>query len=280
MSVEDQAAADAAFTAGYDGQPTETPVEKVEPAKDVKDEPKAGEAAAEPAKEAQPVTLESLLQRIEKFEQGQGKNSDKLFGHIGRLERSYRELQTAQATGQAAAKTVDDAPSQSAIKAAAEDPQEWATLKSQYPEWAAATEKMVAARAPSLDVKAFEDKVYAAIDGKTAEMQSRIIDSSLNAVFPGWRTEVNSDAFKAWMGAQSDEVKALGASDDVGDAARMLKLYDASKTVKPEPSPTPTKPEISAREKRLAAAVTPRGTGGHAGGSTDEDEFTAGYNSR
>jgi hypothetical protein len=284
MAIEqDQAEADAAFAAGYDDKPTETPA-AVKPEAAAKEDPKPAEVKAEPAKE-EPVaepTLQDVLARLDKFEQGHGKfqqTHDKLAGHIGRLERSYREIESKMATGQAAAKTVDDAPTQAAIKAASDDPQEWSTLKSQYPEWAAATEKMVAARAPSFDANAFEAKVNAAIDGKTAEMQSRIIDSSLNAVFPGWRTEVAAPAFAAWMATQADDVKTLSASADIGDAARMLKLYEASKAAPaPAADQQAAAKEPSPREKRLAAAVNPKGTGGHAPGRTELDEFEAGYN--
>lgn len=286
MAIEqDQAEADAAFAEGYDDKPTETPA-AVKPEAAAKEDLKPEAVKAEPAKEvpAAEPTLQDLLARLDKFEQGHGKiqqTHDKLAGHIGRLERSYREIESKMATGQAAAKTVDDAPTQAAIKAASDDPQEWSTLKAQYPEWAAATEKMVAARAPSFDVNAFEAKVNAAIDGKTAEMQSRIIDSSLNAVFPGWRTEVASPAFAAWMATQADDVKALSASADIGDAARMLKLYESSKAA-PAPAAShadqqAAPKEPSPREKRLAAAVNPKGTGGHAPGRTELDEFEAGY---
>lgn len=256
------------FASGYSDTPTETPaVSKPEPAKD---EPKVEAAKAEPAKPSDPAA--EMMARFEKMQA----SHDKLAGHIGRLERSYREIQTNLATAQAAAKTVGDAPTQTEIKTASEDPAEWATLKQQYPDWAAATEKMVAARAPSFDAQAFENKVHAAIEGKTAEMQSRIIDASLNAVYPGWKKEVASPAFAAWAAAQPDDIKALTQSDDVGDAARMLKLYDASKAAPAKAEPDP-KPEPSAREKRLAASVTPRGAGGHAAGRSDVDEFESGY---
>jgi hypothetical protein len=267
MATEDQAA-EAAFASGYGGEPTGTPAPAPEPAK--------AEPKAEPAKVEEPkVDADPVAARFDKMQA----MHDKLAGHIGRFERSLREINTTLATAQAAAKTVGDAPTQTAIKTAAEDPAEWATLKQQYPEWAAATEAMVTSRASSFDSEAFEAKVNAAIEGKTAAMQERIVDASLNAVYPGWRKEVVSPAFAAWVGAQPDDIKALTQSDDVGDAAKMLKLYEASKAA-PAATPPQTKSEPSPREKRLAAAVNPRGAGGHAEGASAIDEFESGYTGR
>lgn len=263
------------FEAGYANQPTETPVEAKEP--DPKPEAKEPEQKPEPvalkAEETKPEpSISDVLARMEKFQA----ITDKLAGHVGRIERSHREIQANLATAQAAAKKMDDAPTQGEISSASRDPEEWATLKAQYPEWAAATERMVDARTKSFDADAFEQKVNAAIEGKTAEMQSRIIDASLNAVFPGWKKTVAADEFKTWMDAQPEDVKAIRFSDDVGDVAKVLKLYEASKTA-PTPAQSSAKQEPSPREKRLAAAVAPKGTGGHPPSRSAEDEFEAGY---
>jgi hypothetical protein len=272
--MDTQDAADQ-FEAGYANQPTETPAVAKEPdpkpeaAKDPEQKPGA---EAKPEEEKKTDPLADALARIDKMQQ----SHDKLAGHIGRLERSYREIQANLATAQAAAKKMDDAPTQGEISSASQDPEEWAALKKQYPEWAAATERMVDARTKGFDAEAFEQKVNAAIDGKTAEMQARIIDSSLNAVFPGWKKTVATPEFVSWMDAQPEDVKEIRYSDDVGDVAKVLKLYEASKAA-PAPQPS-TKQEPSPREKRLAAAVAPKGTGGHPPGRSEEDEFEAGYN--
>ena len=264
MGMEDQAADDAQFSAGYDGKPTETPAE-------VKPEPKQDAAPA-----PEPVDpVKELAARFEKLEQGH----NKLAGHIGGIQRSQQEIQAALATAQAAARTTQDAPSQAEVKQAATDPQEWAALKEQYPEWATATEKLVESRQSNFDAQAFEAAVDKKLEGQSAAMQQKIIDSALGAFFPGWKKEIQSPEFKTWMEGQPDDVKALSLSSDVGDAAQLLKLYDTFKKTPPVATKPPPKPDTSAREKRLAAAVAPKGTGGHAGGSSDEDEFEAGYRS-
>lgn len=264
MGTETQ---DADFESGYGSTPTETPAPSAKPeTTDPTPEPvEVVLAPVDPVKE--------LMARFDKFEAGH----NKLAGHIGGLQRTQQEIQTALAAAQAATKTVADAPTQAQVKDAASSPAEWEKLKEGYPDWALATEKLLDSRMPpTFDAKAFEDKIMQEMQGKTEAMQEKIVNAALNAVFPGWAKEAKTDAFKAWLAAQPDDVKALSASDEIADAATMLKLYEASKTAKPAPAPTP-KPEISAREKRLAAAVNPRGTGGHASGSTDLDEFEAGY---
>lgn len=268
MAMNDQQAAEEAqFSAGYDGTPTETPAE-------VKPEEKQ-EPAAQAADPVDP--LKELMSRFEKLEQGH----NKLAGHIGGIQRSQQEIQAALATAQAAAKTTQDAPTQAQVKGAAADPKEWENLKEQYPEWATATEKLLESRLPAnFDAQAFEAAVDKKLEGKTAAMQQVIIDSSLSAIFPGWKKEIQTSEFAAWMGSQPDDVKALSQSSDVGDAAQMLKLYDAFKRNPPAPSRPAAKPDTSTREKRLAAAVAPRGTGGHSAGSTELDEFEAGYSGR
>jgi hypothetical protein len=280
---EELAAANAELLAGYDNQPTETPaaeVTKQEP--EVTAAPKEEPAQAEPQPEDKPDPLKDVLARLEKYE----KSHDTLSGKLGRLMQSHEQIQQSLATAQAAAKQVGDAPSKQEITSAAKDPEKWAALKKDYPDWATATEELLDARIPKFDAEAFEQKIAKEIEGKTAEMQGRIIESSLNAVLPKWRDKVNTDDFKGWIATQPEEVKALANSDDVGDAAQMLTLYrehlaKPAPTQAPTPAPTsdPKKPDTTARAARLAAAVTPRGTGGHAPGKSEVDEFVAGYNS-
>lgn len=263
MAIENQ---DVDFESGYSDKPTETPAAAAPEVK-AAPEPAQASAPADPVKE--------LMARFDKFEAGH----NKLAGHIGGLQRSQQEIQTALAAAQAATKTVADAPTQAQVKSAATSPAEWEKLKEGYPEWATATEKLLDSRLPpAFDAKAFEDSIKQEMKGQSDAVRQEIVNSALDAVFPdwkdGWEAEAKSPAFKAWFDAQPDSVKALAASDKIRDAAKMLKLYDASTQAKPAPEP---KKDTSAREKRIAAAVAPRGAGGHAAGSTEQDDFESGY---
>lgn len=266
MGIENQ---DADFESGYSEKPTETPAAAA-PIQEIQKPDPAVEklAAADPIKE--------LMARFEKFEAGH----NKLAGHIGGLQRTQQEIQQTLAAASAATKAVADAPTQAQINEAVKSTDKWDALVAQYPDFTAAVDqRMASQKTPAFDVDAFEAKIAKEIAGKTEAMQERIIHASLNAVFPGWVKETQSPPFKAWMDSQPETVKALGASDDVGDAATMLKLYEASKTAKPAPAPqAPHQKDNSPRKERLAAAIAPRGTGGHASGSSEIDEFESGYN--
>jgi len=93
--------------------------------------------APTPAPEVKPDPMKEVLARLDKFEA----SHNTLAGHIGGLNRGQQELRQLLATAQAAAKKVDDAPTAAQVNQAISDPQEWAELKRQHPEWAAATEK-------------------------------------------------------------------------------------------------------------------------------------------
>ncbi len=273
MSTEDQAAVDhaaelAGFSGSYDDaakQPTATPV--VEPVKAAPEAKQEEKVATEPVVESDPMKL--VLERLDRFEKGH----TTLAGQFGRIQQTTKEISEQLATAKAAANNVSDAPTQAEIKKAATDPKEWGTLKEQYPEWALATEKLVESRMPqSFDDKSFEAKIKQEIQGQTAAVRREIVDSALDAVYPGWKQEVNTPEFKAWF-----EKNSIKDSENVGDVVKMLKQYDASK-VAVVATPKPTEAEPSSREKRLAASVNPKGAGGNnATGASEQDAMNAAY---
>ena len=267
---QELAAANEAFDSGYDDKPTETPAAVVELASELQDD------APAPAAVETPDPLKDVLARFDKLQQ----SHDRLAGNLGRVQQNYEQVQLQLTAAQAAQKTVDDAPGKQAMQRAAEDPVKWAALKKEFPDWAEATEELLASRPTQVfDATAFKAELTREMQGQTQAMQEKIIDASLNAVMPGWRSEVAQPGFNTWIGSQPEAIQALRLSDDVGDAARMLKLYDAFKS-RPAPAKVDApKPDTSARTKRLAAAVGPKGSGGYATGTTEADEFEKGYSS-
>lgn len=254
------------FEAGYNNAPTETPetkpVEKEAPTQ-------------EQQPEEQPDPIKDLVARMEKFEASQSK----LAGHIGDLTRSREEIRQFMAASKEAAKNVSDAPSDEQVKDAMGNPKSWDALKEDFPEWVAATEEFLNQRLgavkPSVDQVTLDKAVEQRVASLSAEMRQEAIDSHLDAIVDGdWEKTVGEPAFSQWLSAQPDGVKALAESSRMRDAARMLRLFVASKA-----TPPPKKENSTKQRQRFEAALSPRSSGAHAPASSDEDEFEAGYRS-
>jgi hypothetical protein len=261
---------DAQFEAGYSGVPTETPEPK-------QPEPKQ-EAKTEPEKQEALDPLKEFAARMDKFEASQ----NKLAGHIGGLTRSQEEIKQLLAASKKATENVADAPTQAQVKEAMASPKEWEELRAEYPEWAAATEKFMDSKLatlkapPALDPEAIDKRVEERVAKQTAEDRQDTIDTYLDNIVDGdWMEEIKKPEFSTWLDKQPEDIKALAASSKLRDAAKMLRMYQKSKVPMKQPEP---KKDTSTRQKRFEAAVTPKGTGGHAPGRSDEDEFMAGYN--
>ena len=274
MELETQAADDGEFESGYTdaAKPTETPAsDVVTPESNATPEP----AAVTPP----PVDpIVEMRAQLEKFQKGH----DTLAGHIGNLTRTTKEINDRLAAASAATKQVDDAPSQAQVQAAAGSTAKWEKLKDEFPEWADATDENIDAKisarisAQQTDADAFDRRMSEKVASETAKVRQEMIASTLEVVMDDWQAEVKSPAFAAWLSAQPDTVKAWAESERVGDAARMLKLYDKAKQATAKPAVTNAK-TADARQKRLEAAVAPRGSGGAAASRSELDEFEAGY---
>lgn len=270
MSVEvetPQEESDEDLMAGFSGAPTttpETPKETTEPEAVV-------EATPEP-KYAQ-ITEEQLNRFIEAataidtIKADSKTKFDNAFGQLGGMKQVLEKLQTATPAGQPVVVTEED----------------MADL-AEYPDLAQAQIKVLNKVLGKLNVKgtapepekpapaAFDPAVLEQMVGaRLAGVQETIVDSSLNAVFPGWKQEVKTEKFGKWLELQPVEVRNLAASNDVGDAARMLQLFRSY-------TPTTVDPKKTTRQKQLEAAVNPKGVGGkpdHV--ETEDDWLMAGY---
>ena len=252
--------------------PADKPVETTEAQAPAEAAPKA---ETKPEPEAEP----DWKKKFEELE----KRTRNVEGHIGGLTATQKRLNETMAAAQAAAKKVPDAPTQQQLDKAIDDPAEWKTVESEYPEWAKATRALVEARvnsAPKFDAEEFQRKVTEQVQGQTAAARQEIIESALDAVLPGWIDQVKTKDFEDWMTAQKDDVKALMGSQKVGDAARMLRLY-SDHLAKPKAAPVPPpKPQTQGRQDRFAAAVAPKGTAGVTASRSEDDEFESGYAGR
>jgi hypothetical protein len=306
MTQENLAADEAQFESGYSDVPTETPERTEEP--ETKPEPKAEEQKADAND-----PLKEVFARLDKYEASQ----NKLAGHIGGLTRTQDEIKQLLAASKKATETVADAPTDAQVKEAMKSPQEWESLKEDFPQWAIATEKYMDAKlatlkAPqALDPAAIEKMVGERVAGQSAEIKQAIVNDTIDAVFPDmdWQEEVKKPEFDKWIKSDPDwtpeaanlaSIKTaladpnsalsklvkekprsnvtLYVSSKVGDVVRLLRKWEQHKDSLSQAKTEP-KQDTSTRTKRFAAAVAPRGTGGHAPGRSELDDFEAGYRS-
>lgn len=202
-------------------------------------------------------------------------------GHIGGLNHNLKQMQETLAASKAASQQVSDAPTQAQVQEAMSNPKEWDDLKADFPEWSVATEKFMDARLAKVGKSDPQEllKVRTELQAQFQQTRKDSIDATLDAVIPEWDAEVKTPAFGKWMDAQTDAVKALGSSHNIRDAAKMLRLYATHRAKAPEPRQE-QKSNVAARQKRIEAAVTPKGTGGYSQSQTAVDEFESGYSGR
>jgi hypothetical protein len=269
-AVEDN---DDDFTAGFNGG-TETTITPVK--EDPKPEPVA-EAVKTPEPEAPKFAqiTEADWQRvlnnstdIEKIKAENKSRFDNAFGQLGAFKQRMEQMTAATPAGE---KITDDE-----IKAFAEeypnlagDPVFKKLFKNLKGTAAPASEAAPAPTGPTYDPAAIE----LMMGQRISAVEEKIVDASLNAVFPGWKQEVKAEKFGKWLNEQPEDIKKLAASNDVGDAARMLTLFRSAKSA---PAAAPGK---TTRQKQIEAAVNPKGAGGKPSGPTEEDDFVAGFNS-
>ena len=194
------------------------------------------------------------------------KQFDTAFGGMGALKQMVQKLQTETPAGQPLELSEDD----------------FQELREEYPELAdhtvAGLRKIFGrfkGTGSAFDAETFDKKVNERVSAAVSEARRE----TLEVMFPDWEQEVRTESFGSWLNGQTEDVKALAASNKVTDAARMLRLYEKAK-VAPPPARTQTPAPNRAFARTTAAAVPPRGDGGHPPGPSEDDDFEAGFNSR
>ena len=187
----------------------------------------------------------ALKARLEKLDASLAKTVE-LEQKVKTAEGRVAAMQREQDVAKNAAKTVGSAPSTAQIDSARADTGKWDALKTDFPEWADATEQLLAARLAGLkpsETKGLSPTEVAALVDKAVE------ESKVDAKHPDFKDAIlATPEFGTWYAAQDDKVKALGASVKAKDAISLLDMYaEAQKT---------SATEIAAgRKNKLAAAV-------------------------
>ncbi|MDD5526600.1 MAG: hypothetical protein PHE11_04255 [Candidatus Omnitrophica bacterium] len=218
-------------------EPTQEPNEVAPPAAK---EPEADNAAADPWAGVAPALreqMEGMSQRLSSLDE----ITNRLKTAEGRVSALQSEL--AKKATQDVKKTPGAAPSAAQVDAAATDA-EWEELKEDFPEWANALERRIAATNES--VRSLISKEQARM---TEEVERRIVSIK----HPGYQKTIQDPDFKTWFQAQPAEFQKLANSMKADDAITVLDGYAAARGKGPS--------RIQDRKKRLQEAATiPKGS--------------------
>ncbi len=260
------------FNAGLTGtEPTATPAPPPGPTPAPTPEPTPAPTEAPKYVQVTEDDWKSLNERAAKIDEISAtveKRLDQAFGKVGGIERIVKELQTK--TPEGVAVQLDEA--------------DFDELKNEFPEIAALQIKGLNKVLSKFKGTADPAEIEKAVNQRLEKIQGDLAESTLDVVFDGWKDEVKTPKFHAWMKDQAPDVKALAASANFTDAAKLLRLYEKAKnaapTPAPAPTPSPTPAPPSARQRQIAAAVPPKGDGGTPPGPNEDDDFTAGLKYR
>lgn len=239
-------------------------------------------AAAAPAKdewEGVPKVVRDRLTALDALP-GQMRN---LAGHIGGLNSKLDTALTAAKTAAEKAGGAAAAPTEKQVQAALSNPDAWKKLKEDYPDWAGPVEAELSAirtelskqpKPQQVDVAAVKKDVVDSVTPliSAAERRGREF-AQVDIKHEGWEDTVKSPQFGGWLKTQPADVQGLAASDRGRDAVRLLDAYKANQA-----QIELAEQERLKKEKRLAGAVTPKGTNSPPqSGISDDAAFDRGF---
>lgn len=242
------------------------------------DEPKAGDKPAEGEKEEKPAAAKKDAKSKgaqkpvsgEQAEDPVAKRFSALELQLKRAEGRIAAMQSEQAlAAKKATEKSDQAPSQKDQAAAVKDPEKWAALKKEFPEWGEAINDFLTANLPKGGLT--EDQVAAQVEARVEAKAAQREAQRIERTHPSWQDTVKTEEFLEWRASQDERVNALGASPYAEDAIEMLDLF-SKRNEKPAPVVKDVKAE---RAARLAAAATTQRAGRSTPTPKDDSELSA-----
>ena len=217
---EEDADIEAAFMAGATADTSGKAPDNT-PAPDTSTEGEEAAAAAHAEEEAAaaaaaPVTdTARLLAQIDEMSARLRRTE----GHMGRIQEDIRSAASAtKAAG-------GDAPTTAQVNKALTDVAEFNNLREEFPEFAATLEAVFnqvgMGGGPVQPAMSQDEIMRVAVEAA----REAAVESFIDEKHEGWTETINTPRFGAWLRAQDDATKALGASARAGDAIKMLDLY-------------------------------------------------------
>lgn len=270
---------DDAFDAGFGTSPDETfeettitpEPEEVEVEKVV--EPEVPKIKYAKVTEEQLQNLLTKAAEVDVVKAEAKRQFDSAFGTIGNLKQIINQIQAGTQQGKTVELTAEDV----------------AEISDMYPDLGAAQLKVLQKVANKLkgtgqvvpfDESKIDQRVLhnlkPTLETFKDNLRNELAAEDLSDEYPKWREIVgpadSKTAFRVWLNKQADGYEAKILNSNNGRViAGALKRFDES-TKKPVVTTKPDK-----RKERFAEAVTPRGAGGHASVSKEEDPFDVGF---
>lgn len=245
--------ADADFAAGFDDDttaaPTETPANQ-----DASTEQQTPEPAAPEYAQFTKAERDELMALREQAQ----KQFGTAFGKIGGIERTLQQLNSG-AQVDVAQEDIDN------------------LRNDGFEPLAAALEKVRGLRSlPGAGVD--QEQIDALVNQRVAAVEQKFEIRLLSQAHPDWKQIDADPAFAAWVAGQPEEfkqglVKASAEFDSAVVGAAMTQF----KQSRSKPAATQAPDPASARRSRIAANVTPRGTGGQAAAPNATEDLMAGF---
>jgi len=204
------------------------------------------------------------------------KRFDTLAGTIGNLKQRLESLQSSATPGQAV--SVTEADFEELVNEGFPDLAQWSAaalnrvlgrLKPGGAQGSSIGQEQVA----EIFNQQFGSQSESLMKAITEKVTDQLATQSLTEQHEDYVSVLNSPEFKAWseankIGEKKDRAGVpFAESVNANFVGKILSDFKASQK------------QAATRQSRLAAAVPPRGAGGHASGPNDEDEFDAGFNS-
>jgi cytochrome c553 len=214
-------------------------------------EPEGAQGQAADPLAGLPEEVKIALGKITQLEQANAQ----LLHHVKTAEGRVAAIQREFQQGRQVATSVDTAPSQGQMAAAAKNPEKWEQLKQDFPEWAGAMEEYVGSKLNGMQSGVQATQVMEYVQQQLAvereNMKTALEEARVEGRYENWRDTVNTPEFAQWFAIQSNEVKALADSSAARDAIKMLDMFHKLNAK--------SAPEIKQeRGARLAAAATTR----------------------